>query len=66
MKLEEVDFDCFPNVTVLKLNRDNLSPVQLDLSGLKHLKILELDSERNRSTEKGKENYSNCRSHSAD
>ncbi|XP_073390626.1 uncharacterized protein [Physcomitrium patens] len=43
MKLEKVNFSSFPNVTVLKLSRDEAMLQGLDLSGLKHLKSLELE-----------------------
>ncbi|KAG0621673.1 hypothetical protein M758_3G039500 [Ceratodon purpureus] len=44
-KLEELNFGSFPNVTVLKLSRNDASPLQLDVSELQHLKSLELERE---------------------
>lgn len=43
IKLKEVNFSSFPTVTVLKLSRNDASPLQLDVSGLQHLKSLELE-----------------------
>jgi len=43
MKLEDVKFPCFPNVTVLKLSTCLTSVPELDLRGLKLLKSLEVD-----------------------
>jgi Leucine-rich repeat (LRR) protein len=43
IKLKDVNFASFPNVSVLKLSRNDASPLELDVSGLQQLKSLELE-----------------------